>query len=103
MVQTATGAIDSVGVGGSINGEATAAGISMSLGAVIKRHKRTLINFQDSFLDTVCLPRLLTDTCSLSQNFIRLRTISLKSLLLLALSPENMRLHSWFSSTDNVS
>ena len=50
MVQTATGAIDSVGVGGSINGEATAAGISMSLGAVIKRHKRTLINFQDSFL-----------------------------------------------------
>ena len=50
MVQTSTGAIDSVGVGGSINGEATAAGISMSLGAVIKRHKRTLINFQDSFL-----------------------------------------------------
>ena len=50
MVQTATGAIDSVGVGGSINGEATAAGISMSLGAVIKRHKRTLINFQESFL-----------------------------------------------------
>jgi len=50
MVQTATGAIDSAGVGGSINGEATAAGISMSLGAVIKRHKRTLINFQESFL-----------------------------------------------------
>ena len=50
MVQTSTGAIDSAGVGGSINGEATAAGISMSLGAVIKRHKRTLINFQDSFL-----------------------------------------------------
>jgi hypothetical protein len=50
MVQTATGAIDSAGIPGSINGEATAAGISMSLGAIIKRHKRTLINFQESFL-----------------------------------------------------
>lgn len=50
MVQTATGAIDSAGIPGSINGESTAAGISMSLGAIIKRHKRTLINFQDSFL-----------------------------------------------------
>jgi len=50
MVQTATGAIDSAGISGSINGEATAAGVSMSLGAIIKRHKRTLINFQDSFL-----------------------------------------------------
>lgn len=50
MVQTATGAIDSAGISGSINGDATAAGISMSLGAIIKRHKRTLVNFQDSFL-----------------------------------------------------
>lgn len=50
MVQTATGAVDSAGIAGSINGEATAAGISMSLGAIIKRHKRTLINFQESFL-----------------------------------------------------
>jgi hypothetical protein len=50
MVQTATGAIDSAGIAGSINGDATAAGVSMSLGAIIKRHKRTLINFQDSFL-----------------------------------------------------
>jgi hypothetical protein len=50
MVQTATGAIDSAGIPGSINGEATAAGILMSLGAIIKRHKRTLINFQESFL-----------------------------------------------------
>ena len=49
MVQTATGAIDSAGIAGSINGESTAAGVSMSLGAIIKRHKRTLINFQDSF------------------------------------------------------
>ncbi len=50
MVQTSTGAVDSTGVTGGVNGEATAAGISMSLGAIIKRHKRTLINFQDSFL-----------------------------------------------------
>ena len=50
MVQTATGAIDSAGVPGSINGEATAAGISMGLSAIIKRHKRTLVNFQQSFL-----------------------------------------------------
>jgi len=50
MVQTATGAIDSAGIAGSINGDATAAGVSMSLGAIIKRHKRTLINFQESFV-----------------------------------------------------
>ena len=50
MVQTATGAIDPAGIPGSINGNSTAAGISMSLGAIIKRHKRTLINFQESFL-----------------------------------------------------
>ena len=50
MVQTATGAIDSAGIAGSINGDATAAGVSMSLGAIIKRHKRTLINFQESFI-----------------------------------------------------
>ena len=50
MVQQATGAVDSTGISGAINGEATAAGISMSLGAIIKRHKRTLINFQESFL-----------------------------------------------------
>ena len=50
MVQQATGAVDSAGIAGSVNGERTAAGISMSLGALIKRHKRTLINFQQSFL-----------------------------------------------------
>jgi hypothetical protein len=50
MVQQSTGAVDSTGVAGGVNGEATAAGISMSLGAIIKRHKRTLINFQEMFL-----------------------------------------------------
>ena len=50
MVQTATGAIDSAGMAGSVNQQSTAAGISMGLGAIIKRHKRTLINFQESFI-----------------------------------------------------
>jgi len=50
MVQQSTGAVDSTGVAGAVNGEGTAAGISMSLGAIIKRHKRTLINFQEMFL-----------------------------------------------------
>ena len=50
MVQMATGAIDTAGIPSFAGSEATAAGISMSLGAIIKRHKRTLINFQDSFL-----------------------------------------------------
>ncbi len=50
MVQMATGAIDAAGIPGSINGEAAAGAVSMSLGAIIKRHKRTLINFQETFL-----------------------------------------------------
>ena len=50
MVQMATGAVDAAGIPGSINGEAAAGAVSMSLGAIIKRHKRTLINFQESFL-----------------------------------------------------
>ncbi|MEK9694434.1 MAG: portal protein, partial [Candidatus Poseidoniales archaeon] len=50
MVQQATGSIDAAGIPGSINSQSTAAGISMGLGAIIKRHKRTLLNFQESFL-----------------------------------------------------
>ena len=50
MVQQATGAVDTAGIPSFAGSEATAAGISMSLGAIIKRHKRTLLNFQDSFL-----------------------------------------------------
>ena len=50
MVQMATGAIDAGGITGGVNGEAAAGAISMSLGAIIKRHKRTLINFQETFL-----------------------------------------------------
>ena len=50
MVQMATGAVDAAGMSGVINGEAAAGAVSMSLGALIKRHKRTLISFQESFL-----------------------------------------------------
>jgi len=50
MVQMATGAIDAAGIPGTINGDAAAGTVSMSMGAIIKRHKRTLINFQESFL-----------------------------------------------------
>ena len=51
MVQQATGAVDSTSfANAAANGEATSGGISMSLGAVIKRHKRTLLNFQENFL-----------------------------------------------------
>ena len=51
MVQTATGALDSVGMPqAAAQGEGTAAGISMSLGAAMKRHRRTLINFHERFI-----------------------------------------------------
>ena len=50
MVQMATGAIDAAGIPGTINGDAAAGAVSMSMGAIIKRHKRTLINFQENFL-----------------------------------------------------
>lgn len=50
MVQQATGAIDSTGLLSQVSGETKAGAVSMSLGAVIKRHKRTLINFQSCFL-----------------------------------------------------
>jgi hypothetical protein len=50
MVQQATGAVDTTGLLSSVSGETKAGAVSMSLGAVIKRHKRTLINFQESFL-----------------------------------------------------
>ena len=50
MVQQSTGAVDTTAANAGVVGERTAAGISMSLGAIIKRHKRTLVNFQDHFL-----------------------------------------------------
>jgi len=49
MVQQATGAVDTAGMAG-MGADGTSSGISMSLGAIIKRHKRTLLNFQDNFL-----------------------------------------------------
>lgn len=50
MLLMATGTTDASSVPATINGEATAAGMSMALGALIKRQKRTLVNFQESFL-----------------------------------------------------
>ena len=49
MLQTATGAIDSSAVG-SVDGGRTSAGASMAIAPIVKRHRRTLVNFQDSFL-----------------------------------------------------
>ncbi len=50
MVQQATGAVDGAQMAQNPGQEATSAGVAMSLGAVIKRQKRTLVNFQDKFL-----------------------------------------------------
>lgn len=49
MVFQATGAVDLTGIPGQINGDATAAGMSMSLSGAIKRFKRTLLNFHEQF------------------------------------------------------
>lgn len=50
MLQTATGAVDNTSVLGSVDGGRTSAGASMAIAPIVKRHKRTLVNFQDSFL-----------------------------------------------------
>ena len=49
MVQAATGSLDTAQQAAS-GGGTTSAGSSMSLGGIIKRQKRTLVNFQESFL-----------------------------------------------------
>lgn len=49
MVQQATGALDGASTA-ALNGEGTAAGLSMGMSAAVKRYKRTLTNFQESFL-----------------------------------------------------
>jgi len=48
MVQQATGAVDSA-MPGNLN-DTAASTLSMGLSAIIKRQKRTLVNFQESFL-----------------------------------------------------
>lgn len=50
MIFQATGAVDLTGIPGQINGEATAAGMSMSLSGAIKRYKKTLLNFHEQFM-----------------------------------------------------
>jgi hypothetical protein len=49
MVQQATGALDGAQMAQGPSSDTTAAGISMSMGAVMKRQRRTLVNFQESF------------------------------------------------------
>lgn len=49
-LQQATGAIDNTAILGSLDGGRTSAGASMAIAPIVKRHKRTLVNFQDSFL-----------------------------------------------------
>jgi len=49
MVQQATGGVDAAEMQKGPSSDTTAAGISMSMGAVMKRQRRTLVNFQESF------------------------------------------------------
>ena len=49
-LQQATGAIDNTSILGSVEGGRTSAGASMAIAPIVKRHKRTLVNFTDSFL-----------------------------------------------------
>jgi len=49
MVQQATGSQDAAEMARGPSSDTTAAGISMSMGAVMKRQRRTLVNFQESF------------------------------------------------------
>jgi hypothetical protein len=48
MVSQATGAAD--GAQPQVQNDVTAAGMSMTQGAIVKRQKRTLVNFQENFL-----------------------------------------------------
>ena len=51
MLQQATGTIDSTSMPGQVaGGEASGAGLSMALSGLMKKNKRTLINFQEDFL-----------------------------------------------------
>lgn len=51
MLQQATGTLDSASMPGQVaGGEASGAGLSMALSGLMKKNKRTLINFQEDFL-----------------------------------------------------
>ena len=51
MLQQATGTLDSTAMPGKVaGGEACGAGLSMALSGLMKKNKRTLINFQEDFL-----------------------------------------------------
>jgi hypothetical protein len=51
MLQQATGTLDSTAMPGKVaGGESSGAGLSMALSGLMKKNKRTLINFQEDFL-----------------------------------------------------
>lgn len=50
MLLMATGTFDTGSIPTALSGDNTSAGISMMLGAVIKKNKRMIVNFQENFL-----------------------------------------------------
>lgn len=50
MLLMATGTFDTSSIPSNLSGEQTATGISMLLGAIIKKNKRMIVNFQENFL-----------------------------------------------------
>lgn len=50
LLLMATGTLDSSGMPTAMSQDGTASGMSMALSALIKRNKRTLVNFQEQFL-----------------------------------------------------
>jgi hypothetical protein len=50
MLLMATGTIDSAGMPSAVSGDAKSGAMSMALSGIIKKNKRTLVNFQEDFL-----------------------------------------------------
>jgi len=50
MLLQATGTLDSQGMVSSVSRDANQGGISMAVASIIKKYKRTLVNFQEDFL-----------------------------------------------------
>ena len=50
MLLMATGTVDSAGMPSAVSGDARSGAMSMALSSIIKKNKRTLVNFQEDFL-----------------------------------------------------
>ena len=50
MLLMATGTVDSAGLPSAVSGDAKSGAMSMALSSIIKKNKRTLVNFQEDFL-----------------------------------------------------